>query len=54
MGTQLTEFCSFVNSHHVVVIEVGESLKWIHSYQNIPSISLEEEFNPLEKLQEDE
>ena len=54
MRAQLTKFRAFVNPHHMIVVQVRKSLKWINSYQDIPGISLEEEFNPLENLQKHE
>ena len=43
MRTQFPKCCSFILFHHVSVIQMRQSLKWINCYQDIASVCLKRE-----------
>uniref|UniRef100_A0A2P2MP15 Myosin-17-like n=1 Tax=Rhizophora mucronata TaxID=61149 RepID=A0A2P2MP15_RHIMU len=40
MGTQFPQCNSFILFHHVSVIQMRQSLKWINCYQNVACVCL--------------
>ena len=40
MGTQFPKICTLVLFHHVGIIKMWQSLKWIYSNQNAACVSL--------------
>ena len=40
MRTQLPKICTFVLFHHMGIIEMWQSLKWVYRNQNAASVSL--------------